>query len=118
MTLLVFFHRGAEITAADNNSYTPLITAAANGQVGAFNMLRERGAKLDRLDRDGKTIIFLAAEANHVPILKVRNNVKYCTHIHKFFMLEKCLCNNLYSMICYIKKFYHFGLDGNIFLGK
>ena len=102
MTLLGFFHRGAEITAADNNSYTPLITAAANGQVGAFNMLRERGAKLDRLDRDGKTIVFLAAEANHVPILKVRNNVKYRTHIHKFFMLEKFnVCETIFLPTLY-----------------
>ena len=66
-----FISRGTNISAADDNSYTPLMTAAANGQVSAFNLLRERGAKLDRLDRDGKTIVFLAAEANHVPILKV-----------------------------------------------
>ena len=66
-----FTSRGADISAADNNSYTPLMTAAANGQVSAFNLLRERGAKLDRLDRDGKSIVFLAAEANHVPVLKV-----------------------------------------------
>lgn len=69
--MTLFPSRGADIKAADNNSYTPLMTAAASGQVGAFNLLRERGAKLDRLDRDGKTIVFLAAEANHVPILKV-----------------------------------------------
>ena len=105
---MTFFHRGAEISAADNNSYTPLMTAAANGQVGAFNMLRERGAKLDRLDRDGKTIVFLAAEANHVPILKVCNNVEYCAHIHKFFMLKKYnLLPTLYDLLH--KEIYRFG---------
>ena len=112
---LFFFHRGAEITAADNNSYTPLITAAANGQVSAFNVLRERGAKLDRLDRDGKTIVFLAAEANHVPILKVRNNVEYRAHIHKSFMLKNVYLTvflpTLYDLLH--EKFYRFGWDRN-----
>ena len=63
--------RGADISAADNNSYTPLLTAAAHGQTASFKMLRERGARLDVLDRDGKTVVFVAAEGDHVSILKV-----------------------------------------------
>lgn len=81
---------GANIGAADNNSYTPLMTAAANGQVGAFNALRAKGAELDRLDRDGKSIVFLAAEANHVPILKVSAS-SYCKTATLWFSLL-CIC--------------------------
>lgn len=66
-----FLYSGADIRAADSNSYTPLLTAAANGQVNAFRVLRERGAQLDILDRDSKSVVFVAAEANHVPILNV-----------------------------------------------
>ena len=65
--------RKADIRAADNNSHTPLLTAAANGQVKAFRALLRKGASLDVLDRDGKSVVFVAAEANHVSILKVWN---------------------------------------------
>ena len=65
------FARGADIQAADTNSYTPIMTAAANGQVNAFIALRERGARIDVLDRYGKSVAFLAAEGDHDSILNV-----------------------------------------------
>ena len=65
-------HRGADIDDTDANAYTPIMIAAANGNISAFLVLRDRGARLDRFDRDGKSIICLVVEADHVPILKVR----------------------------------------------
>ena len=47
------------------------MTAAANGQVDAFTALRERGARIDVLDRDSKSVAFLAAEGDHDSILTV-----------------------------------------------
>ena len=70
--------RGADIHVADGNSYTPLMTAAANGQVSAFRVLKERGARLDVLDRDGKSVAFLAAEGDHDCILKVSEALGLC----------------------------------------
>ena len=72
---MVIFHlsfaRGADIQAADSNSYTPIMSAASNGQVDAFKALREKGARIDVLDRDGKSVAFLAAEGDHDSILMV-----------------------------------------------
>ena len=66
-------YRGADVEDTDNNFHTAVMIAAANGNIGAFLALRDRGAKLDRFDRDGKSIICLVVEADHVPILKVRS---------------------------------------------
>ena len=70
----VFCHpspRGADIEAADTSSCSPLMTAARHGQVLALKTLRHRGAAIDTLDDNGKSCVFLAAEANHVPVLRV-----------------------------------------------
>ena len=66
-----FTLRGADIEAADVDSYTPLLTAAAYGQTQAFKQILDRGARTDVLDKEGKSIVFLAAEYNHVAILRV-----------------------------------------------
>ena len=63
--------RKADIEAQDVDSYTPLLTAVANGQKRAMEVLIERGATLDVIDRDGKSIVFIAAEKNHEDILEV-----------------------------------------------
>lgn len=65
---------GADIESVDVDSYTPLMTAAAYGQTLAFKKLLERGARPDVIDKNGKSIVFLAAEYNHVAILKVYSN--------------------------------------------
>ena len=63
--------RGAEIDALDEDSFTPLLTAAAHGQTKAFQTLLGRGATIDVVDKDGRSAVFLAAKEEHIPILKV-----------------------------------------------
>ena len=67
----VYTLSGADIEVADVDSYTPLMTAAAYGQTQAFKRLLDRGAHTDVLDKEGKSIVFLAAKYNHVAILRV-----------------------------------------------
>ncbi len=47
------------------------MTAAHSGQVLALKTLRHRGAAIDVLDDNGRSCVFLAAQANHVPVLRV-----------------------------------------------
>ena len=63
--------RGASAEDTDKNLYTPIMTAAVNGNFDAFLALRDRGARLNKLDRDGKSINCLVVESNHTPILEV-----------------------------------------------
>lgn len=69
--ILLILHRKADIEAQDDDSYTPLLDAVSYGQQRATEVLLERGAAVDVIDRDGKTIVFIAAEENHVEILEV-----------------------------------------------
>ena len=65
------FHSGAYIEAQDDNSYTLLMTAVAHEQKEAMDELISMGAKVEKFDREGKSIIFLAVEYNRVAVLKV-----------------------------------------------
>ena len=69
--LVLLSPSGADLEALDNDSYTPLLTAAANGQTDAFRTLLGRGATIDVVDKEGRSAVFLAAEEEHIPILKV-----------------------------------------------
>ena len=64
-------NRGASILAIDKDSNTPLLEAASEGSVEAFDKLLDLGAPLDDLDKNNKSAVFLAAEKNHVAILRV-----------------------------------------------
>lgn len=66
-----YVHRGASLDALDADLYTPLLTAAVYGQERAFKCLMKAGAPIDVVDRNRKSCVFLAAEDNHVGILKV-----------------------------------------------
>ena len=63
--------RKADIEAQDVDSYTPLLTAVSYGNTRAMEVLLERKATMDVIDRDGKSIVFIAAEENHEDILEV-----------------------------------------------
>ena len=71
MQFCFFFHSKADVTALDTESYTPLMIAASEGHVEAFNILLQKDSAIDETDEDGKTVVHLAAEENHVEILKV-----------------------------------------------
>ena len=71
-------HSKADVTVTDTESYTPLMSAVQAGHVEAFKVLLSKDSAIDETDEDGKTIVHLAAEGNHVDILKV--SVCVCVH--------------------------------------
>ena len=78
-------NRGANINARDDDSYTPLLTAASLGEVEAFRALMEDPhVQLDAVDKKGKSAVFLAAEEGHVDILEVTRTSPH---------LPTCKCN-------------------------
>ena len=64
-------YRGADIESQDTDSYTPLLTAAAYGQLESMKALIKAEALTDDVDRDGKSLVFIAAEEDQVRILEV-----------------------------------------------
>ena len=62
---------GADVVATDTESYTPLMVAAAAGHTEAFNFLLEKNSAIDDVEKEGKTILHMAARENHISILKV-----------------------------------------------
>ena len=60
----------------DLHCYSPILTAAENGQTEAFaTLLKFRGPGiLDVVDKDGKSALFLAAESNYLKIIEVHKN--------------------------------------------
>lgn len=69
--LVPFLYRDADITANDTQSYTPLMIAAVEGHVDAFELLLVRGSPIDDVDENGRTVLHLAAQKNHVEVLQV-----------------------------------------------
>ena len=65
------FIRGADIEAQDEHSNTPLLTAVAHGQKEAMETLLMNKCSVDVVDRNGKSIVFIAAEKNQAELLKV-----------------------------------------------
>lgn len=63
--LYLLSYRGAHITVTDTESYTPLMLAAREGHLDAFNTLLKRGSPIH------KSVLHIAAEENHVKILEV-----------------------------------------------
>ena len=99
LSIYFLLNRGADIEAQDVDSYTPLLTAVAYGQKDAMETLLAAGCCCDALDRDGKSMIFIAAEENEYEVLKV--SVLYVFTLHSG-LLFNCLC--MYSL--YTKVFY------------
>ena len=52
-------------------AYTPLMLTAFKGHVDAFRTLNEKGASIEDVDKNGETVVYLAARGNHVDLLKV-----------------------------------------------
>ena len=68
----VSYPSGANVNARDDDSYTPLLTAASLGEVEAFRALMEDPhVQLDAVDKKGKSAVFLAAEEGHTDVLEV-----------------------------------------------
>ena len=70
-TFPLHVHSGADMDAVDQDSCTPLLLAATFGRTAAFQDLMESQASLYAADKDRKSCVFLAAEHNHIDILRV-----------------------------------------------
>ena len=64
------------------DSFTPLLTAVSYGCKEAMKELLDNKASVDAIDRDGKSMIFKAAEENRHEVLKVLHIVQYMYIIH------------------------------------
>ena len=61
---------GADINARDNRGTTPLMKAAATGNLEAAQALVDAGADVNAMNSDGKTAITLAAEKMPNPVIQ------------------------------------------------
>lgn len=69
-----FFFRGANTEWKDVNSCTPFLVAATHGSAGVVAKLEEIEdvpIQVDKLDKNRKSAVFLAAEGAHYPLLRV-----------------------------------------------
>ena len=76
-----FLSSGADVSAQDKDSCTPLLTAATHGQAGALKKLLKRSASIEDRDKDGKSVVFLAAKENHNTVLAVRSIHTIIAHL-------------------------------------
>ncbi|XP_046346459.2 transient receptor potential cation channel subfamily A member 1 homolog isoform X2 [Haliotis rufescens] len=61
---------GAKIDRRCKDNYTPLLLAVTHGHVETVELLLQKGADYTAVDKNVKTVIFLAAEENKAPVLK------------------------------------------------
>ena len=59
------------VNAADSRGVTPLMTAVYHRSAAVVSLLLERGARIDRLDSDGRDALCYAAAAGHEDILSL-----------------------------------------------
>lgn len=57
-----------------SNSFTPLLVAVSEGRTDATSLLVERGANVQAVDKDEKTIVFWCAAEGNVKTLHVCMN--------------------------------------------
>ena len=69
---LVAQHRLAIIECSDANGNTPLSEAAAGGSVECARTLLRLGADINRRGQFGRTPLYRAAFASHIPMCQVR----------------------------------------------
>ena len=60
---------GANVNAHDNDHWTPLYLAAANGRLGFARMLLEHGAEVNTPDDVGRTPLHMASQNGHVEVV-------------------------------------------------
>ena len=67
--------RGADIEAEDANLNTPLLVAAGGGHVDAVATLIRWKADVDTLDKNRRSIVFIACEQKRTAVLKVQRSL-------------------------------------------
>ena len=78
--------RGAEIEAQDVNLSTPLLVAAAHGQVEAIKLLICRKADIDALDKNRRSAVFIACQQKRAPVLQVHVHVHVHVHVQHTYV--------------------------------
>ena len=69
---MIVYYSGADAEAVDIDGYTPLLTAAEFGQREAFECLKKKdGVRMTTLNKEKKSVLYLAAQSNHPQIVKV-----------------------------------------------
>ena len=64
--------RGCDKNMSDDDSVSPLLLSVKCGKAGAVEALIEAGCNIRTTDKDGKSVIYWAAQEGHVDVLKVR----------------------------------------------
>ena len=59
------------VDAKDGNGHTPLLIAAANGQIEVMKLLLEKGAAVDAKDSNGSTPLTLAVWQGYLDMAKL-----------------------------------------------
>ena len=75
---------------------TPLLTAVSWSKLEAVKCFIELGAKIDTIDKDGKSGLFLAARLNELRILKVLLLSILCLQV----CMCVCVCVCMFVCVC------------------
>jgi ankyrin repeat protein len=68
--LACLLERGADTNKADNEGRTPLLVAAAMGQLAVVSCLLKVGADVDKRDNEGRTPLFVGAITGRLPVVR------------------------------------------------
>jgi ankyrin repeat protein len=67
----LFHSRGGDVNQKCDGGKTPLMISSEEGNIEVVKELLKNGADVDMLDDNGVSVVSLAAEFNHLSILKV-----------------------------------------------
>jgi ankyrin repeat protein len=70
----LFHFRGGDINQKCDGGKTPMMIASEEGNIEVVKELLKNGVDVDMLDDNGVSVVSLAAEFNHLSILKVLCN--------------------------------------------
>ena len=74
-TVKLLLENGAEVNATDNiENFTPLMYAAAEGNVEVVKILLENDADISMVDKDGDDAETFARQNNHSEIVEILQN--------------------------------------------
>lgn len=63
--MCICHRRKADIEAKDEDSFTPLLTAASYGRTKIVDILLRHGADVEQVDHKGRTALHWAVKGNH-----------------------------------------------------
>ena len=63
--------RGAIVNTHDKDDMSPLLLAASHGHVDTIKTLIKNNAEISDDDKNGKNVVYLAVEKNHLKAMQV-----------------------------------------------